>query len=317
MTSQKKIKNDIIYFASRVLMAIIQALPRDIAIKLAGMIGEIAAIIDVHDRQLAESNLRRAYGQIWSEQKIELVAKECFVQIARNAADVIRSQHISPEDLADLVDVEGMEYFDEAYAQGKGAIVITGHIGNFELSAAWMSAVKKVPVSVIGRKLYDERFDRLVVENRRRFGMEVIPSDASAKRVYSALKEGRVLGVLMDLDSSRVAGLFIPFFGTPAKTAAGPVVIGRHTESPVVPIAMFRTEDDRYLIKILQSFKFPKTDDKEADITNGLLKCNHALEELINYDPTQWIWFHNRWKSKPGGQMDVKDNWEEYSLADG
>jgi len=111
------------------------------------------------------------------------------VQIARNAADVIRSQHISPEDLADLVDVEGMEYFDEAYAQGKGAIVITGHIGNFELSAAWMSAVKKVPVSVIGRKLYDERFDRLVVENRRRFGMEVIPSDASAKRVYSALKE--------------------------------------------------------------------------------------------------------------------------------
>jgi KDO2-lipid IV(A) lauroyltransferase len=317
MTPQKKIKNDIIYFATRVLMAIIQALPRDLALKMAGMIGEIAALFDAPERRLAEANLRRAYGRTWSEQKIGLVAKECFVQIARNAADVVRSQRWSPEELADLVDVEGMEHFDEAYARGKGVIVVTGHIGNFELSAAWMSVVKKVPVSVIGRKLYDERFDRLVVENRRRFGMEVIPSDASAKRIYTALKEGRVVGILMDLDSSRVAGQFVPFFGTPARTASGPAVIGRHSESPVVPIAMFRTENDSYLIKILPSFEFPKTIDKEADIINGLLSCNRALEELINYDPTQWIWIHNRWKSKPSGQTNVKDDWEEMSLVDG
>lgn len=317
MTPQKKIKNDIIYFATRILMAIIQALPRDLALKLAGLIGEIAALFDAHERRLAEANLRRAYGQTWSEQKIGLVAKECFVQIARNAADVIRSQRWSPEELADLVDVEGMEHFDEAYARGKGVIVITGHIGNFELLAAWFAAIKKVPVSVIGRKLYDKRFDRLVVENRRRFGMEVIPSDAGAKRVYTALKEGRVLGILMDLDSLRVAGQFVPFFGVPARTAAGPVVIGRHSESPVVPIAMFRTNYDRYLIKILPSFEFPKTDDKEADIINGLLSCNQALEELINCDPTQWIWIHNRWKSKPSGQTDVRDDWEEMSLVDG
>jgi len=66
-----------------------------------------------------------------------------------------------------------------------------------------------------------------------------------------------------------------------------------------VPMAMFRTESDRFLVKILPAFDIPCTDDKDADIINALTKCNAALEELINYDPTQWAWMHNRWKSKP------------------
>ena len=315
MPSSKQIKNDLIYFAARILMVLLESLPRDMALKLGGMIGEIAALLDGKERRLAEVNLSRVYGDRWADEKIKLVARECFVQIARNATDAIRSQNWTADDLAELVTIEGMEHFDKAYAQNKGVIVITGHIGNFELSAAWFAAVKRVPVSVIGRKLYDERFDRLVIENREKFGMENIPSDASAKRIYSALKQGRVLGILMDLDSSRVAGQFVPFFGVPARTAAGPVVIGRHTGSPVVPIAMFRTENDQYLIKILPSFDLPNTDDKEADIMNGLLMCNHALETLIEFDPTQWIWIHNRWRSKPTAEENVKTSWEDMDFS--
>ncbi len=316
MSSSKKLKNDFIYAFIRILMGIIEPLPRDLALKLAGMLGEIAAIIDVKERRLAEANLRRAYGDSWSEEKIKLVARECFVQIAKNAADVIRSQRWDEDDLKALIDVEGMEHFDNAMKQGRGVVAITGHIGNFELSAAYFGAIKKTPISVVGRKLYDPRLDELVVENRERFGMEVIPSDASAKRVYSVLKKGRMLGVLMDLDSSRVAGYFVPFFGTPAKTAAGPILIGRKTGSPVVPLALFRTEDDRYLLKILPAFDIAVTDNKEEDVKTALLRCNRALEELINHDPTQWAWIHNRWRSKPSPQNSVKDGLEEVEILD-
>ncbi|HBC47223.1 MAG TPA: hypothetical protein DCZ43_09275 [candidate division Zixibacteria bacterium] len=311
MSSSKQVKNDFIYAAIRVLMAIVEALPRDLALKFAGMIGEIAAMLDGKERQLAETNLRRAYGDAWSDEKVKLVARECFVQIAKNAADVIRSRRWDEDYLRDIIDVEGIEHFDNAMMKGKGVVGITGHIGNFELSAAWFAAVKRTPISVIGRTLYDSRLDELIVENRERFGMEVIPSDSSAKKVYSVLKSGRMLGVLMDLDSKRVSGYFVPFFGQLAKTAAGPIFIGRKTGSPVVPLALFRTPDDRYLLKVLPAFDIPVTENKDEDVKTALAQCNKALEELINYDPTQWIWIHNRWKSKPTPQNDVQNVLEE------
>lgn len=299
MSNWRTVKNDLIYVALRGLIFIIENLPRDWALRLANMVGEIAAIADVKERNLAERNLRLAYGKKWSERKIKLVAGECFVRIALNAADVIQSLRWTSDDLARLVDVEGMEHFQVAFDKGRGVVGLTGHIGNFELLAAWFASVKKIPLSAIGRKLYDERLDRMVVENRERFGIENVPSDAAARQVISILRAGRMLGVLLDVDSSKFSGRFVPFFGVPARTAAGPMLIGRRTESPVVPMAMFRTESDRFLVKILPAFDIPCTEDKDADIINALTKCNAALEELINYDPTQWAWMHNRWKSKP------------------
>ena len=317
MANLRQIKNDIIFALIKALIFVLENLPRIAALRVAGMIGEIAAMIDVKERKLAEENLRRVYGDEWSDTKIKLVARECFVKMALNAADVIQSKNWTPDDLGKLVDVEGIEHFDRAFERDKGVVAVTGHIGNFELLAAWFAAVRKVPLSVIGRRLYDDRLDELVVQNRQRFGMENIPSDASAKTVFSALRGGRMLGVLIDLDSSKITGEFAPFFGIPARTASGPIVIGRKTASPVVPMAMFRTEDDRFKIRILPSIDIPRTEDREADILRALTQCNGALEELINFDPTQWIWIHDRWKSKPSGIGSVKEKSEEVGLSAG
>jgi KDO2-lipid IV(A) lauroyltransferase len=315
MLSGKKIKNDLIYGFIRAIMSIIEALPRDMALKFAGVLGEMAAIIDSKERHLAEQNLRRAYGDEWSNEKIELVARECFVQIAKNAADVIRSQSWDESELADKVtEVVGIEHFDKAISKGYGIIGLTGHIGNFELLAAWFAAVKRAKLSAIGRRLYDDRLDSLVIDYREHWGYENIPTD-SPKRMLEALREGRMLGVLMDLDSSRVAGYFVPFFGHPAKTAAGAIAIARRTQSPVVPMAIYRQPDDFYKIVVLPSFDVPYTEDKDGDIISALGECNRALEKLINIDPTQWAWIHNRWKSKPTSDSSPKGGFEEVGLS--
>ncbi len=310
-SSFKQIKNDLIFGLIKGLIILVERMRRDLALKLATMLGEIAAILDGKERRLAEANLRRVYGSSWDDIQIKLVARECFVMISKNIADVIRSRNWSPQQLEKMVDVEGIENYDQAKSKGKGVVAVTGHIGNFELLAAWFSAVKKVPVSVIGRKLYDERLDDLVVEHREKWGMENIPSDAPARRFLDALKQGRTIGVLMDLDSSKIAGYFIPFFGIPAKTAAGPVFIARRAESPLLPVALYRTENDRFLLKVWPMFEASVTDNKEDDIKSALLRCNKAIEEMINYDPTQWAWIHNRWKSKPSSAENVKGILEE------
>ncbi|MEE9553897.1 MAG: lysophospholipid acyltransferase family protein [candidate division Zixibacteria bacterium] len=298
MFDSRKLKNDLIYIAIKGVIYILEKLPRHWTLRLAGVLGEIAAVLDVKERKLAERNLKLAYGDKWNDLEIELVAKDCFVKVALNAADVIQSRKWSADDLGKLVKVEGWEHFQAAFEQDRGVIGLTGHIGNFELLAAWFASVKKIPLSAIGRALYDKRLDKMVIENRKRFGIENIVSDAAAKNVITILRSGRMLGVLLDVDSSKFSGRFAPFFGVPAKTAAGPMLIGRRTQSPVVPMAMFRTDDNRYLVKILPAFDIPSTDDKDTDIDEALARCNVALEELINHDPTQWAWMHNRWKSK-------------------
>lgn len=296
-------------------MSLIEALPRENAVRFAGVVGEMAALIDTRERRLAERNLLRAYGDSLDQTRIRIVARECFVKIAKNAADVIRSRRWDEYELADMVrEVEGEEHFDEALRKGRGVIGLTGHVGNFELCAAWFSAVKKAPLSVLGRRLYDDRIDQMVIEHRERWGMENIPTD-SPKRIVEALREGRVLGVLMDLDSSRVAGYFVPFFGHPAKTAAGVITIGRRTRSPVVPIALFRRFDDYYKLVILPAFEIPYSENKERDVMEALTECNRALECLINIDPTQWAWIHDRWKSKPAKALKPHGGMEEVGLS--
>ncbi len=130
MSNLRQIKNDIIYILIRALIFILENLPRNAALRLAGMMGEIAAMIDVRERRIAEENLRRIYGGNWSDTKIRLVARECFVKIALNVADVIQSKNWTPDDLEKLVDVEGMEHFDRAFERGKGVVALAGHIGN-------------------------------------------------------------------------------------------------------------------------------------------------------------------------------------------
>jgi len=311
----RQIKNDLIYYAILGVVFVIQTLPRYWALQLGRMLGEIAAKLDFKERRLAENNLKVAYGDKWSDLRIKLVSYDCFAKIAQNAVDVIQSRKWSADDLGSLVDVDGWEHFQSAFEQGNGVIGLTGHIGNFELLAAWFASVKKIPLSAIGRTLYDKRLDAMIIANRERFGIENVVSDAAAKNVITILRSGRMLGVLLDVDSSKFSGRFAPFFGKPAKTAAGPFLIGRRTQSPVVPMAMFRTDKDKYLVKILPAFEIANTKNKEQDIDEALLKCNGALEELIGFDPTQWAWMHNRWKSKPSPDGQSMTGEEALSLG--
>jgi KDO2-lipid IV(A) lauroyltransferase len=290
------LKNDIIYYCAIVLMHLFNILPRKLALMLAGVIGEIWYILSSKDKETAHSQMAFALNLKGNE--LKAYARACFEMMAKNLIDVIRMKGWSREFLGSIVDVDGFENLDRAYRRAKGVIALTGHIGNFELMAAWVAGYKGYKTSVIGRKLYDERFDRTLVEQRKSFNIHNIPTDSSVKAIMKALREGHALGVLLDQDSHRVRGYFIDFFGKKALTAAGPMYIARKMGVPVVPLAICHKYDDRYYMKILPPLELEWTDNKEQDIINALQKCNKAIEELIRYDPTQWVWIHKRWRTK-------------------
>jgi KDO2-lipid IV(A) lauroyltransferase len=225
------------------------------------------------------------------------IGRQFFVNSGKNIADVLRFKKHFPSEIKPLVEVDGMEHFVTAWTRGKGVIGVTGHIGNFELLAAFIQS-EGYDSAVIGRELYDPRIDRLLLENRQAVGLTTIATTDSPKRVIGWLRSGKALGVLIDTDSHRVRGEFIPAFGRWSYTPVGQTVLGLKTGAAFVPMACLRTAEDRYRLVIRPEIRIEPSGDFDTDVYNVTLKCTQALEEIIRAYPDQWPWQHNRWRTR-------------------
>ncbi len=290
-------KNDLIYIFAILFIRLVNAIPRRFALMLAGVIGEIWYYADPRGRRMAERQL--AFALKISPKEAKIRAKACFQLMAKNLVDMMIMGRWSKKIMGQMVSIEGYENYLNADAKEKGIIALTGHIGQFELLAAWFAFVKERKVAAVGRKLYDNRLNALLVAQRQKFNILNISTVDSPLSIMRVLGKGYALGVLLDQDSSNVKGYFADFYGKKALTAAGPILIARKTGSPILPMAIYRTNDDKFVIKVLPELRFEWTDDLDGDIIRVLTMCNKALEELINYDPIQWAWIHNRWRHRP------------------
>jgi KDO2-lipid IV(A) lauroyltransferase len=295
--AKKRLKNWFLYRFITSVVFVLNLLPRKSSISLGGFLGKLAYFIIADARKRTKNNLKIAFGEEKDEREIKKLALSVFENVGKNVADAVRLKNMKWEEIEKITQIEGLEYLDNAYKMGKGVIGLTGHIANFELLAACLS-LKGYKLSVIGRELYDRRLDALLIKNRESVGLENIPSSASVKQVIKALRSGRVLGVLADQDSSRVRGVFVNFFERPARTPVGPALLAYKTESPIVPMAIVRETDDKYKIIVKEPIELIFSKDKEKDIIQTTQKYTKVLESIIREYPSQWLWMHDRWKSK-------------------
>jgi KDO2-lipid IV(A) lauroyltransferase len=297
-STKKRIKNWFLFRLITGLIWFLNFLPRNTAISIGGLLGGLAYFTIGDARRRTICNLRLAFGGEQKKKELRRLALGVFRNLGKNVADAVRLKNMKWEDVDRITDVEGLENLDRAYRQGKGIVGLTGHIGNFELMAAWFS-LKGYKVSVIGREVYDPRLDRLLVKNREKVGLENIPTTAGIKPILKVLKSGRVLGMLADQDSSRVRGVFVDFFGRPARTPVGPILLPYKTGSPIIPMAIVREDKNRYKIVVKPEVKLVFSENREKDVLEVTQRCAKVLESIIREYPDQWLWMHDRWKSKP------------------
>jgi KDO2-lipid IV(A) lauroyltransferase len=294
----KRIKNWFLFRLITSIISLLNLLPRDIAISVGAALGRLAYLLIRDARFRTQRNLRVAFGNQLDDRYIRKLARGVFKNVGKNTADAVRLKKLKWEDVERITGIEGLEYFDEAYRAGKGVIGFTGHIGNFELMAAYFS-LRGYKLSVIGREVYDPRLDRLLVENRESVGLENIPTSAGVKPILKVLRAGKFLGVLADQDSSRVRGVFVNFFGRTARTPVGPALLAYKTGSPIIPMAIVRKDGNRYKIIIKPQVQLAFSEDREKDILDVTQRCTDVLESIIREYPDQWLWMHDRWRSKP------------------
>ena len=310
---RKRLKNWLIYRFILFLITFLNLLPRKLSLLLGASLGRFAYLIFPEARKTTLQNLKIAFpeknsgrgpretGFRYAQQAPPLrkrLSLKIFESLGKNAVDAVRLPKMSWEEIQKITKVEGIEHLEKAYSLGRGVIGVTGHISNFELLAAYVS-LRGFKLSAIGRELYDPRLNELLIKNRQKVGVQNIYSTASAKEVIKVLNSGRMIGVLMDQDTSRVRGIFVKFFDRLARTPVGPAILALRFNSPIVPMAIVQTRKGDYKIIIQEEIKPLSEKNREENIYYLTQKCTDFLEEVIREYPDQWVWMHKRWLRSP------------------
>jgi KDO2-lipid IV(A) lauroyltransferase len=224
------------------------------------------------------------------------IADGVFQSIARLLAAFARLPRLTPQNISTLIRYDGLENFQTALAKGRGVLVATAHLGNWELSAfshAWMTA----PMHIVVRPLDNPRIDTLVERYRALSGNYIIEKKDAARGILKALKAGEAVGILIDQNTTLDQGVFIDFFGKEACAGTAFAKLAHHSGAAVVPgFALWSNEEQRYILRFYPEIRM--TGDVSADT-----QLIHAqLESVIRQYPDQWLWIHRRWKTRPAGE---------------
>lgn len=296
MSKAKRLRREAQYGLIRLLVGGMELLSPEAGRSVANFLGGCAFLLISRAREKAVKNLSQSFPEK-GDGEILALAKASFCELGRNAYDILRLNKAGRDSLTSAVRISGLEVFDCAVKQGKGVVVVTGHIGCWELMPAAFAALG-YPINVIGREVYDNRLNEMLVRLRTGQGIKTIDRDSGAREALRCLRRGEVLGVLIDQDT-QVKGAFVKFFGRPAFTPTGAVEFALRTGAALVPMAIHRNGDGRHTINVLEPLELSSMGREEKDIVLQTQKCTTILESFIRCHPEQWVWFHDRWKTKP------------------
>jgi KDO2-lipid IV(A) lauroyltransferase len=290
------------YGAFRVFMFFFAVLPRSWCLRFGRALGTLAFRCSGHYRRIALANLRQAFGREKGPAELRAIALDSFRRFGGTVADIFKLFHWSPADIEEFVDVEGRENLAGAVAGGKGVLVFSAHIGNWEVGSSVIS--KAGTMSVIARALDNPRLERALLEFREGMGARVIYKQQAAKKVLQALRNGEIVAILVDQNVLRREAVFVDFFGRPAGTS--PVLGAFHlrTGAPLLPVFCLPAARGRYRLRILPPVAFVPGEDVGADVLKITGICTKIIETAIREDPSSWLWVHDRWRSRPKDEHD-------------
>lgn len=281
------------------LIAIANGMSRAAWLKFCGRLGKLVSYFAAKTRRISIQNLTIAFGNEKSEAEIKALATEMFVQLGKNVGDVLRatSHADTLEKLNEFVVMKGFENFEVADRKGKGVVFVACHLGAFEFQITSM-ALRGLNFMVIGTPLKDKRLNDLMWKHRNKNGTNYVERDKATYPMLKTLKAGGSVALLIDQDTNKVKNTFVNFFGRPASTPIGAALMALKTGASVLPAFSHLGEDGMQHIEILPEIPLRITGNEEDDIQYNTQVFTNLIEARIRQYPAQWIWMHERWKTK-------------------
>lgn len=255
----------------------------------------------VVERQLAAALPDR------SPADLQRIAHAAYAHLGRTSIETAILPSYSPAEIVSLFEqVHGWSIVEERLARGNGLILVTGHLGNWELGGAYLAA-RGVPIDAVARHMANPLFDRYLTRTRQRIGMTVVHDNEAVRRVPRSLRGGRAVAFLVDQGAVGLASSWVPFFGRFAKTPRGPAVFALRLETPIVFGVALRRPSGRFSLHF-EPIDVVGSGNREADVERIVAEYTGVLERWVRVAPEQYLWQHRRWKhQRPGTPAELGD----------
>jgi KDO2-lipid IV(A) lauroyltransferase len=276
-------------------------MPRGLARTLAGILVFLVYCCLGRLRRVGERNLELALPRLSSLERT-LILRGVYRHLGWQLVEFCRMPRYSVANTRDWLRTEGLEHYLAAQTRGKGVLILTGHLGAWELSSFYHSLMGH-PMGMVIRRLDNRRLDDFVNSVRCLHGNRVLHKDDFARGLLTAMREGETVGILMDTNMTPPQGEFVEFFGRQACTASGLARVALKTGAAVLPgFMVWEPAEGKYVLHFGPELEFTQSGDAEADILAATQQCAAATEAWIRRYPDQWLWIHRRWKTRPAGE---------------
>lgn len=255
-------------------------------------------------RTVGRRNLELAFPEMPAAERAEILRLE-YRNLGWLLAEFCQMPSYTLEFASRFIRYEGLEHYLAARDRGKGVLVLTGHLGAWELSSFYHS-LAGYPMGMVIRRLDNPLVDRMVNRIRCLHGNRVLHKDDFARGLLASMRAGETVGILMDTNMTPPQGLFVPFFGVSACTASGLARVALKTNAAVIPgFLLWEGSERQYVLHFYPELTLASSDNAEADAADNTARFTAVLEDAIRKYPSQWLWMHRRWKTRPAGEPAV------------
>jgi KDO2-lipid IV(A) lauroyltransferase len=296
------------FTATKAMKALLRALPRRTSLALGRATARGAFRVLGSRLRSGIRSLEIAYPEM-PEHERRRILRASVESIGRTVVEFANFHPANAEESKEIVEFdfedEQFQLYKKAKAEGRGVLMATAHIGNWELVLAGFS-LQYEPIYFTARELDNPKIDKMFTEMRAKFGSRQFYKTDSAKEVLHALKAGESVGILPDVNVLPNEGVFVPFFGVKACTTSGVARLAIKTNSLIFPMfAIWDQVRNKYIVHNGRAIEPANTGDRDADIVSTTAAFTEEIEKIVRRFPEQWLWIHRRWKTRPSGESEL------------
>ncbi len=277
--------------------AVVRLLPRRLVLALGAGLARLYAVFDRRHVAVAEDNLRRAFPE-WDAARVRRTALGVYRHFGRVILDLLWMQGRSGEQLLRLCRFEHLDRLEPVFARGHGAVMVSAHIGNWEIDAIG-HGFRHEWAAVVARPLDNPALDERLTALRTMSGNRVISKHRALQDILGYLRRNRAVAILMDQNVQKEDGIFVEFFGRPACTTTVAAALAVKTGCGLVPVRTVLEPDGSYRLVYEPPLELRPSGDRRADVARLTQELTRVIEGWVRETPEQWLWLHRRWKTQP------------------
>ncbi|MDR1418102.1 MAG: lysophospholipid acyltransferase family protein [Endomicrobium sp.] len=298
MLNFTKIKRRFYYYGAFVFSKVVLFIPYKFSVGfLSKFFGILAYIVAIDGKNIAKKNIKHCFPQKTDIEIRKMIIK-IFTNEAKNFFELAYFPKMDSKFLRDISTVENVDIIRTSLAKGRGILFLSAHTGNWEIGAASIASLG-ISLNVVAKKIYIDKLNDMLVKYRTIKNVKVILRDRSDTgiKLLRALKKGESIALLIDQDTN-VPGVFVDFFGQKAWTPSGLAVMALKSKADILLVLDQRLDRYRHKTVIKGPLTIESSGDFNTDVKNLTQKASSMLEEHIKQYPSQWVWFHDRWKTR-------------------